>query len=635
MAVQLPSGKNYFATATGAPGVGYRLYAFVPGTSTPKDTYTTSAATVTNTHPVVMDARGEAAIYWGGAYDVVLRDAADALIWGPERLEQPEAAGAAADVLADLADTASASEGDRLIGGKRTAIAAVASTLHNWIEGTVISAAEAGILPANSSATNTTLINALIVASPGRRIYFPGYAGTYEFGDIDMTTGTHYWFGDGVEGTRFEYTGSGTFINAEKAADEFLPRSPIYIEGIGCFCATKSTQVGVSIENRHNWVLRNCTFDSFGTILKLNMAYLGLVENVHGTDCNTGWDIVGDCNAVAFRSSGVTDFDTYGVRIRGGTFGCIALEFDNCDLEFASGVAVRCETDDLIDFTNCYLGDGVTANVFEITSGKLRVNGGLVQWGSQSGFTNRLVEFVGANPTTDERSLTIERTKMSGGTYCGPDAEKMVKGDGKLYIHDSGIGTVPAWSGAAVVIAGQPLGKAPGFNALLSPFGRTFTGNKCDNTFVPGTGTITFTDVADLTTGSRLLTCTGAGAATDVLYTASTLQVGELQTFGAAGVIIVYASNSAWGVNLSSGAFNTAPAVSLGGSILANTSGAISTCVVQGQSALAAAYTTLELFRQNPANADYLNVYRVYLFDERQYGAGGTLYAGKNLYEPI
>ena len=83
----LPQGKQYFATAAGAPGVGYRLYAFVPGTSTPKDTYTTSVGDVANTHPVVMDARGEAAVYWVGDYDVILKDAADATIWGPERLE--------------------------------------------------------------------------------------------------------------------------------------------------------------------------------------------------------------------------------------------------------------------------------------------------------------------------------------------------------------------------------------------------------------------------------------------------------------------------------------------------------------------------------------------------------------------
>jgi hypothetical protein len=66
---------------------GGKVFAFIPGTSTPKDTYTNSGAGTPNAHPVILDSRGEAAIYWSGAYDIVLKDSADATIWGPERLE--------------------------------------------------------------------------------------------------------------------------------------------------------------------------------------------------------------------------------------------------------------------------------------------------------------------------------------------------------------------------------------------------------------------------------------------------------------------------------------------------------------------------------------------------------------------
>jgi len=125
VAVQLPNGRNYFATATGAPGVGYRLYTYIPGTSTPKATYTTSSASVANTNPVVADARGEMVIYWDGSYDVVLKDSNDVVIWGPERLE--DAAGNLGD---RLADTISASNGDALVGVKSTATGAVGTTQH-------------------------------------------------------------------------------------------------------------------------------------------------------------------------------------------------------------------------------------------------------------------------------------------------------------------------------------------------------------------------------------------------------------------------------------------------------------------------------------------------------------------------
>ena len=75
MAVTLLAGKNYIPKSDGTPGVGYKLYAYVPSTSTPKDTYTDSGAGTPNAHPVVADARGEVTVYWDGIYDVVIKDA--------------------------------------------------------------------------------------------------------------------------------------------------------------------------------------------------------------------------------------------------------------------------------------------------------------------------------------------------------------------------------------------------------------------------------------------------------------------------------------------------------------------------------------------------------------------------------
>jgi hypothetical protein len=198
VAIVLPNGRNYFATSTGVPAVGYKVYAFVAGTSTPKDTYTTSAASVANAHPVVLDSRGEAAIYWNGTYDVVLKDAAGSVIWGPERLYAPDLA----DWLtrADLASTASVGLGDALVGVNRTALGAIATTEHAWHEKQVIDAkADFGAVgdgTTNDTAAIVAANTAALAASLPLRIP----AGTYKFVPT-VVTEIGNWFGDGPNAT--------------------------------------------------------------------------------------------------------------------------------------------------------------------------------------------------------------------------------------------------------------------------------------------------------------------------------------------------------------------------------------------------------------------------------------------------
>lgn len=80
-ATLLPEGKQSFTNSAGAPLVGGKVYAYDAGTNTPRATFQDAAGTVPNTNPIVLDARGEATIFWSGAYKVVLKDASDVTIW--------------------------------------------------------------------------------------------------------------------------------------------------------------------------------------------------------------------------------------------------------------------------------------------------------------------------------------------------------------------------------------------------------------------------------------------------------------------------------------------------------------------------------------------------------------------------
>lgn len=136
MAMLLPEGKQSYTNSVGAPLVGGKVYTFDSGTNNPRVTYADAAATVPNANPVILDARGEATIFWNGAYKIVLKDAADVTIWTVDGIQTPESPGSAATLQADLLNTADVLKGDAYIGVKRALTGAVSQILHNWIEHT-------------------------------------------------------------------------------------------------------------------------------------------------------------------------------------------------------------------------------------------------------------------------------------------------------------------------------------------------------------------------------------------------------------------------------------------------------------------------------------------------------------------
>lgn len=80
-ATLLPNGKQQFLNGNGAPLAGGTVQFYVPGTSTPKDTWQDAGQTILNTNPVILDAAGRATIFGSGAYRQIVRDAAGNLIW--------------------------------------------------------------------------------------------------------------------------------------------------------------------------------------------------------------------------------------------------------------------------------------------------------------------------------------------------------------------------------------------------------------------------------------------------------------------------------------------------------------------------------------------------------------------------
>lgn len=86
-AVLLPNGKQQYFTTAGLPAVGYKVATFDAGTSNPRTTWADALKIGANTNPVILDARGEASIFWEGTYKVQLQDSTGAVIWTQDNLQ--------------------------------------------------------------------------------------------------------------------------------------------------------------------------------------------------------------------------------------------------------------------------------------------------------------------------------------------------------------------------------------------------------------------------------------------------------------------------------------------------------------------------------------------------------------------
>lgn len=81
MADWVAPAKQTFVDTNGIPIVGGLVWHYEPGTDTLKDTYEDEGALALNTNPVVLDGRGQAAIWGGGLYRQRLTDAEGNPIW--------------------------------------------------------------------------------------------------------------------------------------------------------------------------------------------------------------------------------------------------------------------------------------------------------------------------------------------------------------------------------------------------------------------------------------------------------------------------------------------------------------------------------------------------------------------------
>jgi hypothetical protein len=121
----------------GVPLAGGKLETYIAGTSTPAATYTTSAGSIANSNPIVLDAFGrvpeEIWLTTGVVYKFVLRDASNVLIWTKDNIS---GINDITNAFADLSNTTDVAKGDALVGFKQAnssgvLTGAVGKTVHD------------------------------------------------------------------------------------------------------------------------------------------------------------------------------------------------------------------------------------------------------------------------------------------------------------------------------------------------------------------------------------------------------------------------------------------------------------------------------------------------------------------------
>lgn len=168
MTVQVsPNPVFAWFTTQGGPAVGYQLFTYIAGTSTPQATYVDYTQTTQNSNPVILNSFGYANVWLvvGLTYKLVLEDASGNLIWSVDQV--PGGYNASAAVIAALLFPLTSAE---------SAAGFTQAQLQPYPPGNLL---RYGIVPNNSvvAANNQTLLAQLlnwnILSGPTGLIYSP------------------------------------------------------------------------------------------------------------------------------------------------------------------------------------------------------------------------------------------------------------------------------------------------------------------------------------------------------------------------------------------------------------------------------------------------------------------------------
>lgn len=208
----LPQGRQRYYDNDGLPLAGGKVYTYAAGTSTPQAAYTDADGTVPHTNPIILDAKGEAVIYWAGNYKVNITDSADIQItgWPVDNIRSDPlgVSGAAAALNAFIALLLT-SVGSSLVGFIQAGLGAVLRTVQDKLRERV-SAADFGAVGDGVTDSTAFILAAKNAVSAG---------GILHFGKGTFIVGTDAALTLNAAGVSVRGEGEATIIKAKNGAN--------------------------------------------------------------------------------------------------------------------------------------------------------------------------------------------------------------------------------------------------------------------------------------------------------------------------------------------------------------------------------------------------------------------------------
>lgn len=462
------------------------------------------------------------------------------------------------------------------------------------IEGAAVNVRDLGAV-GDGVANDTAAIQAAI--DTGKTVWIP--VGTYLIDSLDLKGVYPTIVGESMTGTILKARSTvARLIDAYESSD--VQVSPVMINNLTIDGDNKVTSAAIAIRYRHlsniqNFYILNVSASNASGIYAID-SWLNVFTNGRITACYNGLTFAGSNHRSAVNSVSFTGCSNTGINCgSSGTAldGNNALVFNNCDVEFGTGLGAYLNVSDAA-FYGCYMGENLNGPAFFVDAGNILVSAGVVYFG------HTVNSFA---VTGSGGRVMFDKCQVNGQTY------------GSLpYLMSGGLKNYYKWQncqfgigvGGNPYMTGDRLDYGPPAVVFAQRLGKNYTATNSNTT------------ITDTLVGNgRRVTCASVTGSPPLIGLQCNL-INNSQWLDSQNlyVVLVYKASTVGTLDLklSGSSFGGVPTVLLGNP---PQSTSIATYFKLDATASNAAYVILEFLAVNCAANDYVEIQECFLADNR------------------